>query len=85
MLQEAPDEIASAGSRVLKAFTLDAFGPGLVSGEKANHFSGTNNVFRPSLFWAVTDRSGASAAKGISGNLSKKMPAAKHYREQLSQ
>ena len=56
-------------SILINACTFDAFGPGVVVGEKMKHFSITNCVFQPSKFESITDKTGPSAGKVISNNL----------------
>lgn len=75
----APAAKIEGGKSVLvSGCTFDAFGPGIVIGEKANNFSITNNIFQPSPFQAISDRSAASASKVIQGNLIKKTETEKN-------
>lgn len=60
-------------SVLISGCTFDDNGPGVVVGAKMSVFSITGNVFQPSPFPAITDKSGPSAAKVIANNISKKV------------
>lgn len=70
-------KIEGGKSVLVSGCTFDAFGPGIVIGEKANHFSITNNVFQPSPFEPITDLSAVGASKVIQGNLMRKIESKK--------
>lgn len=60
-------------SVLISGCTFDAFGPGIVVGKNMDFFSITGNVFQPSPFETLTDKSGPSATKMVANNLSKKI------------
>lgn len=68
-------KIKGGRSVLVNACTFDAFGPGIAVGEKMDHFSITNNIFQPSPFEPITDKSSADASKLIANNLSKRTAA----------
>ena len=58
---------------LISGCTIDDNGPGIVAAAGADYFSITNNVFLPSKYEAIIDKSGADAKKIISNNLIEKI------------